>query len=65
MLTEMVEYGLKRTEKVKAMKSEIQKNIQETNSEWMETRMQINNLEQKDEINIQMEQNEETRIFKK
>ena len=64
MLTEMVEYGLKRTEKVKAMKSEIQKNIQETNSEWKETGNQIKDLEQKEEINIQPEQNEDTIIQK-
>ena len=33
MLTEMVEYGHKIEEKVKAMQSEIKKNIQGTNSE--------------------------------
>ena len=38
------------------------KNIQGTNSEGKETRTQINNLEQKEEINIQPEQNEETGI---
>ena len=47
------------------MQSEINKNIQETNSEGKETRTQINNLDQKEEINIQSEQNEETRIKKK
>ena len=47
------------------MQSEIKKNIQETNSEGKETRTQINNLDQKEEINIQPEQNEETRIQKK
>ena len=46
------------------MKSEIKKNIQGTNSEGKETGTQINNLEQKEEINIQAEQNEETRIQK-
>ena len=35
------------------------------NSEGKENRTQINNLEQKEEINIQPEQNEETRIQKK
>ena len=60
MLTEMVEYGHKIEEKVKAMKSEIKENIQGTNSEGKETRTQINNLEQKEEINIQPQQNEET-----
>ena len=62
MLTEMVEYGRKIEEKVKAMESEIKKNIQGTQSERKETRTHINNLEQKEEINIQPEQNEETRI---
>ena len=40
MLTEMVEYGRKIEEKVKAMESEIKKNIQGTNSEGKETRTQ-------------------------
>ena len=65
MLTEMVEDGHKIVEKVKAMQSEIKKNIQGTNSEGKETRTQINDLEQKEEINMQPEQNEETRIQKK
>ena len=43
---------------------EINKNLQGTNSEGRETRTQINNLEQKEEINIQPEHNEETRIQK-
>ena len=42
MLTEIVEYGNKIEEKVKAMKSEIKKNIQGTNSEGKETDIQIN-----------------------
>ena len=41
MITEVVEYGHKIQEKVKAMKSEIKKNIQGTNSEGKETRTQI------------------------
>ena len=64
MLTEMVEYDRKIEEKVKAMKSEIKENVQETNSEGKETWTQINNLEQKEKINIQPEQSEETRIQK-
>ena len=52
-------------EEVKAIQSKIKKNIQGTNSEGKETRTQFNNLEQKGEINIQLEQNEETRIQKK
>ena len=65
MLTELVEYGCKIEEKVKAMKSEIKENTQGTNSDGKETRTQINNLEQKEERNIQPEQKEETRIQKK
>ena len=50
-------------EKVKAMQSEIKKNIQGTNNEGKETGTQINDLE-KEEINIYPEQNEGTRIQK-
>ena len=64
MLTDMVEYGHKIEEKVKAMKSEIKENGQGTNSDGKETKTQINNLEQKEERNIQPEKNEETRILK-
>ena len=56
----MAEYGHKIEEKVKSMKSE----IKGTNNEGKETGTQINNLEQKEEINIQAEHNEETRIQK-
>ena len=65
MLTEMVEYRHKIEEEVKAMWSEIKKNIQGTNSDRKETGTQINNLEQKEERNIQPEQNEETTVQKK
>ena len=65
MLIEMGEYGYKIEEKVKSRQSEIKENVQGTNSEGKETRTQINDLEQKGEINIQLEQNEETRIQKK
>ena len=47
------------------MQSEIKKNIQGTNSDGKETGPQINDLEQKEEINIKLEHNEETRIQKK
>ena len=53
MLTEMVEYGRKIEEKMKAMQSKINKNIQGTNSEGKDTRTPIKDLEQKQEINIQ------------
>ena len=46
------------------MQSEIKKNVQDTNSEEKETGTQINDLEQKEEINIQQEEYEETRIQK-
>ena len=62
--TEMVEYGHKIEEKEKAMQSEIKENVQGTNSDGKETGTQPNNLEQKEEINIQPEQNEEQE-FKK
>ena len=52
MLTEIVEYGHKIEDKVKAMQSEIKENTQGTNSEGKETGTQINNLEQKEAINI-------------
>ena len=61
MLTELVEFGCKLDEKMKAMLNEIKENVQGTNSDGKETRTQINHLEQKEEINIQSEQNEETR----
>ena len=60
----MVEYGHKTEEKVKAMQSKVKENAQGTNSEGKETGTQINNLEQKEDINIQPEQDEETRIQK-
>ena len=64
MLTELVEYGHKIEEKMKAMKSEIKENVQGTNSDRKETGTQINSLELKKERNIQPEKNEETRIQK-
>ena len=47
---------------MKVTLSEINKNIQGTNSEGEETRIQIRSLEQKGKINIHPEQKEETRI---
>ena len=46
------------------MQSERKKNIQGTNSEGEEPRIQINDLEQKEEISIQSKQQEETRFQK-
>ena len=51
-------------EKVKAIKSEIKENVQGTNSEGKEIGTQVNDLGQKEEINNQPEQNEETIIQK-
>ena len=60
----MVESGCKIEEEVTAMKSEIKENAQGTIGEEKETGTQINGLEQKEEINIQPEQNEEARLQK-
>ena len=51
-------------EEMKAIQSEVKENVQGTNSEGKETGTQINDLDQKEELNIQPEQNEETRIQK-
>ena len=53
MLTEMTEYGYEIEGEVKAMKSEIKENVQGTKSDGKEAGIQINDLEQKEEINIQ------------
>ena len=65
MFTERVKCGQKIEEEVKAMQNEIKKNIQGTNSEGKGTGTLINNLDQKEEINIQSKQNEDTRTQKK
>ena len=62
MLTELIDFSHKMNEAMKASHSKIKQNIQGANSEGRETRTQIKDLEQKEEINIQPEQNEETRI---
>ena len=64
MFTELIELGHKMKEEMKATQSEIKENIQGTKSEGKETGTQIKDLEEKEEINIQPEQNEETRIQK-
>ena len=60
MLTELIELSCK----MKDTQNEIKQNIQGPTSDRKETRTQSNNLEQKEEINIQPEQNKETRIQK-
>ena len=64
MLTELIELGQKMKKQMKDTQSEIKQNIQGTNSDRKETRTQSNYLEQKGKINLQLEQNEETRIQK-
>ena len=49
-------------EEMKATQTEINKNIQGTNSEGKESGTQINNLEQEEEISIELEHEEETRM---
>ena len=50
MLTELIELCRKMKEQMKATQSEIKQNIQGANSDGKETRSEINNLEQKEEI---------------
>ena len=64
MLTEMVEFGHKLDEKMKAMLSEIKENVQAITRDGKETGTQINSVDQKEERNIHPEKNEETRIQK-
>ena len=63
-LVELVEFGRKLDEKMKAMLRETKENVQGTNSDGKETGTQINTVDQKEERNIQPENNEETRIQK-
>ena len=63
-LTELVEFGQKLDEKMKAMLRETKENVQGTNSYGKEIGTQINGVDQKEERNIQPEKNEETRIQK-
>ena len=65
MFTELVEFGHKLDETMKAMLRETKENVQGTNSDGKETGTQINGVDQKEETNIQPEKNEETRIQKK
>ena len=62
MLRDLFEYSKHLREEMKAILSEIKKNPQGTNSEGNEARVQMNDLEHKEEINSQPVRNEETRI---
>ena len=63
MHTDLIELGRKIKEQMKDTQNEIKQTIQGTTSGRKETGTQINNLEQKEEISIELEQNEEIRIF--
>ena len=62
MLTELIELGQKMKKQMRPTQNEIKQNTQGTNSDRKDTRTQSSHLEQKGKINIQPEQNEETRI---
>ena len=64
MLRDLFEYSKHLREEMKAILSEIKKNPQGTNSEGKEAKVQIKELEHKEEINSQPEQKEETIIPK-
>ena len=64
-LTQLIEFGRKLDEKMKAMLRETKGNVQGTNSDGKETGTQINGVDKKEERNIQPEKNEETRIQRK
>ena len=64
ILTELVEFGHKLDENMKAMLRETKENVRGTNSDEKETGTQINGVDQKEERNMQPEKNEETRIRK-
>ena len=55
MLTELVEFGHKLDEKMKAMLGETKENIQGTNSDRKETGTQINGMDQKEEHSTRKE----------
>ena len=63
-LTELVEFGHKLDEEMKAMLRETKENVQGSNSDGKETGTQINGVDQKEERNIQPKMNEATRIQK-
>ena len=67
MLKELTEYSnsIKKTQAaMKVALCEIKKSLQGTNSDGKETGIQINSLEQKEERNIPLEPNEETKMQK-
>ena len=65
MLKELTEFWQQHEVRKKDTLSEIKKNLQGTTNEGEEARIQINNLEHKEEISIQSEQQKEKRIQKR
>ena len=64
MLIDLIAYSKGIREEMKAILREIKKNPQDTSSDGKEAKIQTNDLQHKEEINIQPEQNEEIRIQK-
>ena len=64
MLRELLEYSNSIKEEMNVTLSKIRKNLQGTNSKGKEARIHISDLEPKEEISIQPEQKEGTRIQK-
>ena len=64
MLQQLTEYSNNIKEEMKVTLSEIQKNLRGNNSEGKEARIQINDLEHKEEINIHLKQNEKEEFRK-
>ena len=62
ILRALTEHGYNIREDLEFALSEIKKNPQGTNSARNEAKVQIKDLEHKEEINSQLEQNKETRI---
>ena len=56
-LTELVEFGRKLDEKMKAMLRETKENVQGTNSDAKKPETKINSVDQKEERNTQPEKN--------
>ena len=65
MLKELIEYGSSMKEEMKVTLREVKKNLQRSNNEGKEARIQTNDLKHKEEIKIQPEQKKEIRIFLK
>ena len=65
ILTDLIELGQKMKKQMKDTQNEIKQNIQGTNSEKEEIWTQINNLEQREEINIHRMKKQEFKKVKR